>query len=621
VIPSRHLARLSVLLLLLLCGRGSQCAYAHRLTTCVPGEVLVGLFPECEGPLAVSELEAAAGMEVGRQPALCIHRLHLRPGVSMLEALDRLRQIPGVRFAEPNSVLCVDATPNDPYFPTSQWGPQRVQADRAWEIWQPQAPVVIAIVDTGIDGTHPDLAQKIYRDATGIVGYDAFTGQRDDAVDGHWHGTHCAGIAAAQVNNGLGIAGIAGWNGVADASDTAFVKLMPVKVLDNQGMGDSLTVANGILWAADHGARVISLSLGSTAPSSAIANAVQYARGKGCVIVAAAGNEGSTTKSYPAAYPGVIAVAATDRGDRLTSFTSYGSWVPVAAPGAGITSTMPTYQTSLDIPLDYAAASGTSMACPHVAGEAALILAQNPALTNSQVDQLITTNVDAYTTYQGRMLATGGGRINVYRALQVARGATPSLTSLSLNPTTVTGGTPSTGKVSLSAPAPANGAVVLLKSADTATATVPASVTVAAGATTATFTVTTKAVAASRSVTLSATYDGLTRTASLSVQPPALASVTVSPTRVTGGTSATGKVALNGPAPAGGVVIKLSSARVSNPSAGAPPATVPASVTVPAGATSVSFSITTKRVTTATGVKISATLGSLTATATLTVAP
>jgi thermitase len=621
MIPSRYLARLSVLLTILFLGSGGpRRVLADSPAECVPGEVLVGLQPEYEVPDEIEQLVAAVGPEVEWQPTLGVHRLRLRPGVSIEEALEWLQQFPGVRFAEPNGILYAHATPNDPYFASTQYGPQLVQADRAWEIWQPQAPVVIAIVDTGIDATHPDLTQKILRDASGIVGYNAFTQQRADAADDHWHGTHCAGIAAAQVNNATGTAGIAGWNGVAGASDTTYVKLMPVKVLDSQGSGSDLTVADGILWAADHGARVISMSLGSTGTSSTMGDAVQYALDKGCVVVAAAGNNGSSSRSYPAGFPGAIAVAATDRTDRLASFSNYGSWVPVAAPGVMVVSTMPTYATAAGAPLNYAYASGTSMSCPHVAGEAALLLTQNPALTNSQVAGLITANVDPYTPYLGRTLAAGGGRINVFRALQSAFGTTANLTSLTLTPKSLTGGATSTGKVLLSAPAPAEGAVVLLSSADAAAA-VPASVTVPAGATTATFPVTTTPVTASRSVTLSANYNNVTRTASLSILAPALSSVTLKPARVKGGTPVTGTVALNAPAPAGGVVVQLSRVRVTAPTTGSVPVTVPSSVTVQEGTSKADFPITTKAVSSNIMVRISATLRGRVASSTLTVTP
>src|SRR5262249_32802988 len=147
-------------------------------------------------------------------------------------------------------------------------------------------------------------------------------------------GTHCAGIAAAQVNNSTGIAGISGWNGVAGATDTFYTKLMSVKVLDSTGTGSDASVAAGITWATDHGATVISMSLGGGG-SATLSNAVQYAWNHGVVVVAAAGNSASSALSYPAAYANVISVAATDKTDTLTFYSNYGSWVLVAAPGGG----------------------------------------------------------------------------------------------------------------------------------------------------------------------------------------------------------------------------------------------------------------------------------------------
>src|SRR5205823_2599115 len=194
---------------------------------------------------------------------------------------------------------------------------------------------------------------------------NVFTGATGPALDDYFHGTHCAGIAAAQVNNATGIAGIAGWNGVAGATDTYYTKLMPVKVMDSTGSGTNAGVATGITWAADHGAKVISLSM-SAGASSTLSNAVQYAWNKGCLLVAAAGNYSSSDFIYPAAYKNVISVAATDKTDTLTYYTNYGSWVTVAAPGGAATnsdymySTSPSYPVASGAPLNYAGASGTS---------------------------------------------------------------------------------------------------------------------------------------------------------------------------------------------------------------------------------------------------------------------
>ena len=393
---------------------------ADSIAAVVPQEVLVGVRADLDDAQEANRLNAVAGLTVGWQPELHAYRIRLQPGMTIEAAMARFQRLGEVVYAEPNHIYHVQSTPNNLYY-GNQYGPHKVQADLAWDIWNPSATIVIAIVDTGIDNTHPALTNKIYRDALGIVGYNAFTGLRDNASDDYGHGTHCAGIAAAQINNGIGVAGLAGWNGQASQSDTTYTKLMPVKVLDGTGSGSDVSVANGILWAANNGARVISLSLGGSSSSTTLSNAVSYAWTKGCVIVAAAGNSGVSTLSYPGAYPNVISVAATDSNDQLAGFSNYGSWVKVAAPGVSIYSTVPTYAAGGNFGLNYNYLSGTSMATPHVAGEAALILAQNPALTNSQVSALITSNVDPYTPSSGG-IAAGSGRINVYRALLAAGG-------------------------------------------------------------------------------------------------------------------------------------------------------------------------------------------------------
>src|SRR5262249_30473821 len=162
---------------------------------------------------------------------------------------------------------------------------------------------------------------KMLRDANGnILGYDAINQVASAASDGFGHGTHCAGIAAAQVDNGIGIAGIAGWNGAAGTSDTSDTLIMPVQSLNSSRSRTDASVANGITWAADHGAKVISMSLGGPTYSTTLDNAIQYAWGKGCVIVAAAGNNGNSGYSYPGADANVISVAASDGSDKLASF-------------------------------------------------------------------------------------------------------------------------------------------------------------------------------------------------------------------------------------------------------------------------------------------------------------
>lgn len=405
---------LCVLLISLLVLTGALGALAQApQSAAVTDELLVGVTPQADRTGLARQAVMAVGDIVSTAPQIGVHRIRLRKGMTLEQAAAQIARMPGVRFVEPNYILSAFATPNDPYFASNQYGPKKIQADLAWDLWNPVAPVIVAIVDTGIDNTHPDLTNKILRDANGIVGFNAMTGARSTALDDHGHGTHVAGIAAAEINNGIGIAGIAGWNGQL-GSDSSYVKLMPVKVLNQFGSGTTDQVAQGILWAADNGANVISLSLGGPG-SVTLADAVTYAWNKGCMVVCAAGNSSSSTPSYPAGYPESIAVAATDATDTLCSFSNWGPWVHVAAPGNAIFSTAPTYSATGGFSLNYATLSGTSMACPHVSGEAALIWSANPMLTNADVKALIVNNTDPYTPYAGRTIA--GGRVNVFRAM------------------------------------------------------------------------------------------------------------------------------------------------------------------------------------------------------------
>ncbi|MEJ5295120.1 MAG: S8 family serine peptidase [Fimbriimonadales bacterium] len=548
----------------------------------VPGELVVGLDPVEPKALPLQAI-AFVGTVVETIPQIGLYRVVLAPHISMDDAKAFLEVIPGVEYVEPNYIYRAFATPNDPGY-GQQYGLQRIQANLAWDLWQPQAVRYIAIIDTGIDYNHSDLANKFRRHSNGqIYGYNTLN-NTTNANDDNGHGTHCAGIAAAEINNGIGVAGVAAWN-PAVSGYNAYVQLMPVKVLDANGSGSLTAVANGITWAADNGAHVLSLSLGGASGSTALSNAVTYAWNRGCLIVAAAGNGGSSSPQYPAYYTNVIAVAATDSSDRLTSFSQYGSWVDIAAPGASIYST---YRGN-----SYATLSGTSMACPHVSGAAALVWSHAPNLTNQQLRAILEQNVDPYQPYSGRTIASGAGRLNVYRALQAAGGGggtTPSLSNLTLNPSTVVGGNSSTGTVTLTAAAPSGGFTVQLSSSNPSVASVPGSITVPAGQSSASFTIATQQVSSTTQVTITASAGSVSRQATLTINPPSgsvsLESLTISPTSVWGGSSATGTVTLSAPAPAGGVVVQL---RSSNSGA----ASVPSSITIPAGQRSASFTIRT----------------------------
>ena len=386
----------------------------------VPNEVLVGVTPELAG-LSKMNIEATVGRVLEYSPALGVFRVRLYSGLNTTRAATYTSRVMGVNFVEPNYVLSAydgddddpgygassNAVPNDSSFLTQQWAPQKVQADAAWSLWRPNGSSVVAIVDTGVALNHPDLVNKLYRNASGqVIGYD-FINNDADPTDDQGHGTHCAGIAAAQVNNGIGISGIAGWDANPLASNSTATRIMPVKVLSASGSGSLAAVASGIVFAADNGADVISLSLGASSSSATLDNAVAYAWSRGCVVVAAAGNSGSSTKSYPGACANVISVAATDTTDTLASFSNYGTWVSCAAPGVGI------YSTYLNN--SYASLSGTSMATPLVAGEVALLASHAPNLSNVQLRDMVLNNVDAYKPYGTRTIK--GKRVNVYKAI------------------------------------------------------------------------------------------------------------------------------------------------------------------------------------------------------------
>ncbi len=332
------------------------------------------------------------GVVVGEIAGLGIQVVKVPPGKALGKVRDYGREA-AVEFCEPDFVAYALEVPNDPYF-GEQWGMTKVEGPEAWDVTTGESAVRIAILDTGVDQDHEDLMAKI------VSNKNFSTSNTVD--DRYGHGTHVAGIAAAATNNGKGVAGL--------GYDCA---IMNVKVLDDKGSGYYSWIANGIIWAADNGARVICMSLGGRSGSSTLQSAVNYAWSKGVVIVAAAGNNGNSNPVYPAYYSNCIAVAATDQNDAKASWSSYGSWVDVAAPGVAIYSTLPNHSNSIGM-LNYGSLSGTSMATPHVAGLAGLVWASLYGTSNADVRSRIESTCDAVP-------GTGSywryGRINAYRAV------------------------------------------------------------------------------------------------------------------------------------------------------------------------------------------------------------
>lgn len=298
--------------------------------------------------------------------------------------------------------------PDDEKYPATAPYLTAVTAPAAWDIQRGDPSLRIAVVDSGVDITHPDLTGRVVETFNAVDG-------GSDVTDTVGHGTFVAGVAAATAENGIGIAG---------ASMGASV--MAVKVSDAQDEIWADALAAGIIWAADHGAKVINLSLGGTTTSQLERDAVAYATSRGVLLVAAAGNGASSTPSYPAAYPQVVAVGATDGAGHAASFSNFGPWVTVAAPGVNITGTTPSGGGS-EFPSatsGYGVASGTSFSSPIVAAQAALLWSRGPAALASEIRQAIVSSAHGYAD-----LGLGAGQVDFRAAYDALRpDSVPTLT-------------------------------------------------------------------------------------------------------------------------------------------------------------------------------------------------
>lgn len=366
-------------------------------------EVMVRFRPGTPAAAAEAAVRGIGAETRADIPQLGVRLVRLPPGLAVERAIERLRRNPNVDVAEPNRRLYPAALPNDPLL-GSQWGLERIRARQAWAEGiagaQGSPGVIIAVVDSGVMSSHPDLAPKI---VGGFNAYDDSTLTEPGSFPGANHGTAVASVAAAATDNGKGMAGV-GW----------LARVMPIKI-DDPATGEmtEFHAFKGVAWAVEHGARVINMSLGSCEtdpgtglvdcgdPSAIGADTMRYAYERGAVLVASAGNESTSRYSYPAAYPHVLGVSATTRDDRIAGYSNWGAYVDVAAPGgvsalscsagqdilaATTASACGAYGAAPD---DYFTASGTSSAAPHVAGLAAVLFGQNPARTNGEVMSLI----------------------------------------------------------------------------------------------------------------------------------------------------------------------------------------------------------------------------------------
>ncbi len=368
----------------------------------------------------------------------------LAPDESIQEIMAAYNDDPSVEYAELNHRISIRKEPDDPCYPL-QWSLDNIGQDypvsgkygfppgtpdsdidapQAWDFHTGNSEIVIAVVDTGVDYAHRDLQGNIWinsgeipgnhadDDGNGyiddIYGYD-FLNNDSDPNDDHGHGTHCSGIIAAGGNNGLDITGVC-WN----------AKIMALKFLDDKGEGFSSDGVIALYYAAKNGADVISNSWSSPFSSDAMEEVIEYVHSLGVIMVAAAGNKNHALPHYPAFYEHVIAVAATDSDDKRAPFSNYGMWVDIAAPGVDVLSLRAGLTSMGTIYDDYTTvASGTSMACPHVAAVIALIISNHPnTSTHVITERLFRTTDDISSQNPGFDSMLGAGRVNAYKAVR-----------------------------------------------------------------------------------------------------------------------------------------------------------------------------------------------------------
>ena len=386
--------------------------------TYAPGRVIVRFRNEptfLDGTRAVRSLVARDRVYLVQAPN----------GQSVAATVARYLRMPNVAYAEPDFLVAADAIPNDPAYPSSQWDLAKIAAPSAWDVHTDSSDVVVAVVDTGIDFTHPDLQSNLWSDPKNpsVHGYTCSGGSCvAGGQDNHGHGTHVAGTIGAATNNGVGVAGV-NWK----------VQLLAIKFLDANGSGAVSDAVAGFellrsLKLSGVNIRVTNNSWGGGGFSQALKDAMAALEvtpgAAGTLNVCAAGNSSVNadySPMYPAAYDnrGIVSVLASDAGDLGAGFTNYGlASVDLAAPGVGIYSTVPSGTCSLCDPSGYRALSGTSMASPHVAGVAAAMLSMHPGLTAAQArDGLLRpASYDAVVDAKARSTSTGG-RLNFAKVL------------------------------------------------------------------------------------------------------------------------------------------------------------------------------------------------------------
>ena len=434
--------------------------YAHEIAFIISLLLTTCLISKCEAEDPGVEAEAVAGeflisfkkgalnltalleenqLEIVRRiDQIDVYLVKAKGDVRTLGGLEHLENREGVNFIEPNYLVFSASqtlipvsgapeptgaervgaamTPDDPYWASDgytgfgQWNMRVIQADKAWDLTVGKKDITVAVVDSGIFKDHRDLRNNYIPG-----GYD-WVNDDDDPSDDNGHGTWVAGIIGAEINNDYGVAGI------------AQVSLIAEKVLGSRATGSTSDLISGIVHAADMGADIINLSLGTDSYSSALEQAINYAHEKGCVLVAAAGNRGSRVPHYPAAFSNVIAVASTygEPDDVRAPYSNYGTWITLSAPGGwdanqnGLPELGEFWVLStFNHPDEFALGTGTSASTPHVSGLAALFKSVCPTATNEEIEEALKRTCDDKGS-PGWDEMYGHGRINAYRLLSTS---------------------------------------------------------------------------------------------------------------------------------------------------------------------------------------------------------
>ncbi len=390
----RTIMTIAVVMVLVLAGFGIVQAGGSK--DFVPGELLIQAKPGVTRKAVDNLLHPHGAVTAGEIENIRVRRIKV-PEDALEQVKKALSNNPNIQFVEENFIAEAGYVPNDERYP-SQWHLPMIAAPDGWDYTTGSQSVPIAIIDSGVDPTHPDLAGNL------IAGYN-FLGNNTDTQDIQGHGTAVAGSAAAMTDNITGVAGVA-WNS----------PIMPLVVVNTDGSATYYDIAQAINYAADQGVRIMNISLGGSSSSSTLQNAVNYAWNKGAVIIAAASNYSTDTPYYPAACANVVAASATTSSDTFASFSNYGTWVDISAPGASILTTSRGG--------GYGSWSGTSFSSPITAGVAALILSANPSLTNAQVVDILTQNADDLGS-TGFDKYFGYGRVNAFQSILAALAAVP----------------------------------------------------------------------------------------------------------------------------------------------------------------------------------------------------